>query len=55
MLAYLIAAAVIFLLGAISNILFLSSPDTENKPSAAIGLTLYISMICWTIAIIADQ
>jgi len=53
--AYMIVSIFIFLFSAMSNIIYLSSNDTENKFSAALGLTIFISMICWTIAILVDM
>lgn len=53
--AYLIISIVIYLLSAMSNVIYLSSNDTENKVGAAIGLTVFVSMICWTIAILVDM
>lgn len=55
MVAYLILSILVYLLSAMSNIIYLSNNNTENKIAAAIGLTIFISMICWTIAILVDM
>jgi hypothetical protein len=53
--AYFIINILLFILSSVSNVIYLANADTVSKYGAAIGLALFVCMICWSVVLLVTQ